>query len=287
MPSANIGLPFNAHLVIKEHIKDSTLRAYHVGFDQNKFRLKPLAELISEVIPEFAFGYHASKNFQVTELRSRLCEAANMIYDTDKYQNRGEFGELILHLLLRSYCGSIPLLSKIYFKDSANVAVHGFDGVHVVINGTSKKLWLGESKIYKVGSQGVKSLASDLKKHIKEDYLRREFSIIYKKIPDPFPEREFWLELMHRHQTLDNIMDGITLPMVCTYSSGIFQKHKSNSEKYFDDFKAECIALKEEFEKQKGTIGTNIDVILMLLPINDKDELASELNKRLSHMRSI
>ncbi|WP_330558188.1 Hachiman antiphage defense system protein HamA [Acutalibacter sp. 1XD8-33] len=31
---------------------------------------------------------------------------------------RGEFGELILHLLLRDFKNTIPLISKVYFKDS-------------------------------------------------------------------------------------------------------------------------------------------------------------------------
>ncbi|NCI49191.1 DUF1837 domain-containing protein [Sediminibacterium roseum] len=35
-----------------------------------------------------------------------------------------------------------------YFKDAINVNVHGFDGVHISINGDQKKLWLGESKLY-------------------------------------------------------------------------------------------------------------------------------------------
>jgi hypothetical protein len=35
----------------------------------------------------------------------------------DKDLARGEFGELILHLLLRDFHDTVPLLSKIYFKD--------------------------------------------------------------------------------------------------------------------------------------------------------------------------
>lgn len=46
-------------------------------------------------------------------------------------QYKKEFIELLLHLLLREYKHTIPLISKVYFKDSAGVPAHGFDAVHI------------------------------------------------------------------------------------------------------------------------------------------------------------
>jgi|SRR5882724_10622222 len=96
--------PFNSELVIEERICEATFRAYHVGFDQKQFRLQALVEVIRRVIPEFALGYHAGVNVPLTDMVERLKEAAETVYLTDKYKNRGEFGELILHLLLRDFC---------------------------------------------------------------------------------------------------------------------------------------------------------------------------------------
>ena len=42
MLQPHMARPFNSDLVLEERISDSTLKAYHVGFDQNKFRLLPL-----------------------------------------------------------------------------------------------------------------------------------------------------------------------------------------------------------------------------------------------------
>jgi hypothetical protein len=135
-------IPFKSEKVLDERISDSTLKAYHVGFELNKFRLKPLVDILCRVIPEFSFGYHAGVSVPHTEMFERMQEAAEMIYQTDKFKRRGEFGELILHLLLRDFHNTIPLVSKIYFKDSTDMAVHGFDAVQVSVNGKSKKLWL-------------------------------------------------------------------------------------------------------------------------------------------------
>ena len=277
--------PFKSDLVLNEQISEATLRAYNVGFDQNKFRLQPLVDVIRKVIPEFALGYYEGHSVPLTDVVEKLREAAETVYLTDKYQNRGEFGELILHLLLRDYCGTIHLVAKIYFKDSHNVTVHGFDGVQVTTENGINKLWLGESKLYKNGLDGVKELAGDLKRHIAEDYLRREFTLLTRKLPESCPDIEHWRNLMDKHQTLDRIYSSIVVPMVCTYSSDLFKNHSSMTKEYIVAFEDECRALHSHFQDQK--IKTNVEVILLLLPVTSKDELNVELDKRLKAMQKI
>lgn len=277
--------PFNSDLVLDERISDSTLRAYHVGFDQNKFRLLQLVETIRSVIPEYALGYHQGSNIPLTEIVDRLQDAAKTVYTTDKYKRRGEFGELILHLLLRDFCNSIPLISTIFFRDAPNIPAHGFDGVHVTINGNEKKLWLGESKLYKSGTDGVTDLVGDIVKHFNADYLREQFSLITRKLPVDAPEIEYWRTLMHKNQKLDVIFSSIVIPMVCTYNSSLFGSHNDETQQYIDDFKKECEALHDEFNRKKPA--SNLEIILLLLPVPDKDELNTELDARLKAMQRV
>lgn len=277
--------PFNSELVIDEKISEATLRAYHVGFDKNKFRLEPLLDIVMDVIPEFALGYHEAKDIPHTAFWGKLKEAATTIYTTEKYKKRGEFGEIVLHLLLRDFCNSIPLVSKIYFKDSNNVAVHGFDGIHVTIEGDVKKLWLGESKFYSSGSEGVKALLKDVKDHFSEDYLRSEFTLISRKIHKDTPEASHWKKLMHKHQKLENIFQSVCIPLVCTYTSDLFKSHTDESSQYLLDFENECRELKKEFDGKN--IHTNLEIILMLLPVPDKNELNDAFHKRLKSAQKI
>lgn len=277
--------PFNSDLVLEERISDSTLRAYHVGFDQNKFRLLPLVETIRSVIPEYALGYHQGNNIPLTEIVDRLQEAAKTVYTTDKYKRRGEFGELILHLLLRDFCNSIPLISTIYFRDSPNVPAHGFDGVHITIDGDKRKLWLGESKLYQSGKDGIADLANDVAKHFNSDYLRQQFNLITRKLPSETPAIEHWRTLMHKHQRLDVIFSSIVIPMVCTYNSDLFVDHCDETQQYIDDFKKECQALYNEFHRKNPA--SDLEIILLLLPVPDKDELNRELDARLKTMQKV
>lgn len=280
-----MGRPFKSELIIDEYISESTIKAYHIGFDRNKFRLDPLVDVIRNVIPEFSLGYHCGQSIPLTEIVERLKEAAETVYLTEKYQTRGEFGELILHLLLRDFHNTIPLISKIYFKDSHNVPAHGFDGVQITIEGDEKKLWLGESKLYKTGKLGVKDLADDIIKHVNADYIRKDFSLISRKLPVDVPEIEYWRNLMDKHQRLDVIFSNIVIPMVCTYNSKLFDRHTDNTDEYFQDFIKECQDLHNRFNNAKPA--TNVEIILLLLPIPDKDVLNTELDKRLKHMQNI
>lgn len=271
--------PFKSEKVIEERISEATLRAYHVGFDSNKFRLKPLVDILCRVIPEFSFGYHEGTSVPHSEMYEKFQEAAEIIYQTDKFKKRGEFGELILHLLLRDFHGTIPLISKIYFKDSHNTAVHGFDAVQVTDNDGFRKLWLGESKLYKSGKEGVSELVNDLKSHLSADFLRKEFQLLYKKLPSSVPNIEHWRDLMDKHTKLQDIFDNIVIPMVCAYSSDLYKKHNDATKEFFDDFVKECTDLQTHFISKK--IQTNVEIILLLLPVSDKDELNTTLHTRL------
>jgi hypothetical protein len=277
--------PFKSELVIEERIKESELRAYHIGFDNGHFRMTPLVDIIRSVIPEFALGYYCGATIPLTEMVERLKEAAQTVYTTDKYKKRGEFGELILHLLLRDFHGTLPLISKIYFKDAHNVTIHGFDGVQISIHGEEKKLWLGESKLYTLGMMGVKELANDIKNHVTAEYLQKEFTLISRKLPNNVPEIAHWRALMDKHQKLSVIFSSIVIPMVCTYSSEIFDQHNAETQQYFRAFEEECRKLEAEFKKFKPA--TTVQIILMLLPVPCKDKLNDELDKRLKSMQNI
>ena len=271
--------PFKSEKVIDELISDATLRAYFVGFELNKFRLKPLVDIICRVIPEFSFGYHEGVSVPHTEMFEKFQEAAEIIYQTDKFKKRGEFGELILHLLLRDFHNTIPLVSKIFFKDSIDMAVHGFDAVQITDDGTTKKLWLGESKLYKVGKNGIDELIEDLKKHVNGDFLRQEFQLLYKKLPDQILDIEYWRDLMDKHTRLEEIFSTLVIPMVCTYSSEIYKNHKDATQAFLADFDKECRGLHAHFNGKE--IKTDVEIILLLLPVSDKDELNQALHNKL------
>ena len=302
--------PFGSEKVIKQQISEAELTTYLVGFDINdkggkEYRWKDLTNKIMLALHEFAFGIHNGDKTLNTETYQKLCEAANSIYKIhgfqqvrdlylngghiddnvkDKYLRRGEFGELILHLLLRDFHQTIPLLSKIYFKDSLGHTVHGFDAVHV--QPSTKTLWLGESKLYIDGNNGVKALSEDIVEHFKQDYLNNEFSLISKKIKlfDNIPEKEYWLNLMDNCTKLSDKLNAINIPLLCVYTSDNFSKYDDESiAAFIQEYEDEVRGLKAHFDRNNNhPLKTNLNIILLLFPVKCKIELVKRLHRKLS-----
>jgi len=304
--------PFGSEKVITQHISEADLNTYFVGFDLEQYRWNPLIDKLLDAIVDFAFGYHDGV-LESQYNREILREAAKAIYriedhdpsnpEHSKYENedeffekkygtRGEFGELILHLLLRDFHRTVCLVSKIYFKDADGMTVHGFDAVH--IQEETKKLWLGESKLYKSGTRGIKKLVEDVREHFEKDYLRREFSLISKKrnsysTPTDVPDKDKWFDLIDKNNTLENILNSVNIPLLCVYTSDVFNKHTTEkSEEFIKEYEEEMRKLKEDFDKESnGQIDTNLNVILLLFPVPDKDVLLKKMHEKLRHNQQI
>lgn len=310
----NIKTPFGSEKVITQHVSEADLKTYFVGFDLGKYRYDELVDSILDAIVDFAFGFHEGN--KTTEYsRRKLREAAKSIYnikefkkikkiyvdenseigdddESNKNLKRGEFGELILHLLLRDFHKTIPLIAKIYFKDSDGAPVHGFDAVH--IQPDEKSLWLGESKLYNDGKKGVEALVKDIEAHFNKNYLRRHFALIAKKRhsyenPDDILDKDYWFDLIDETNTLENILGAVTIPLLCVYSSNTFTNHNTEkTEEFIKDYEREIKKLKQHYDAKKlQPINTSLNIILLLFPVPSKKELVKRLHTKLYHTQQI
>jgi len=334
---------FGSENVITEHISETDLRAYFVGFDFGKYRLDDLLDILMDVLVDFVFGFH--EGIKQTYTRKILKEAAQSLYKIDvfeqsketylendgeyeddiqeKYLKRGEFGELILHLILRDFVNTIPLISKIYFKDSDGVTVHGFDAIHIgpdLKNSNATSIYFGESKLYKDSKKGVQVLLKDVEEHFTKNFLKREFALIGKKrnaflkleeykdintineYEKFLEQKEYWFDeldkVANQNGKLQDLFSTVTIPLLCTYTSEIFSNHTSENEKFIEEYDVEIKQLKKIFdnkfkemkEKYKDTgepIQSELNIIVMLFPVPDKRKLVKELHKKLSNIQGI
>ncbi len=340
---------FNSENIIKERIFNADLRTYFVGFDLRAFRYDLLADYLLDALVDFSFGYHKGINKKYD--RRLLREAAKSIYKIsnnsgekifeeakkkyvnenseyeddikDSYLKKGEFGELILHLILRDFIKTVPLISKIYLKDNDGITIHGFDAIHIgsCINEPSKKsLYLGESKLYKNGKDGVKALVDDIKEHFIKNFLDREFVLIGKKsnnfikIEDYqdkntrdeykqfLQEKDYWFSELDKLQTgkrkMECLFNSITIPLLCTYTSKVFNDNTDEDTDKFkkeyemeiqnlkDTFDLKSRELKEKYQKPGEPISTDLNVILMLFPVPSKKELVKILHTQLDNQQN-
>ena len=339
---------FNSEDVINEQISGTELRTYFVGYDFGRYRCDELVNKIIDVIVDFSFGYH--EGILNTYTREQIINAAKQVYkieeydennpqhqklnkkgdrlyiDTDsfvekRYLNRGEFGEVILHLLLRDFIDTVPLISKIFLKDSYGGTVKGLDAVHIgpsITNPSEKSLYLGESKLHRTGKTGVKELVKDIEEHFNRDFLMGEFILIGNKkrafisideytdlntiseYKEFIKDKHYWFEKLSDLQKgkgkLQDLFQRITIPLLCTYNSNIFDSHQDEeTDEFKKELKKEMDELKLLFDDELSVlkarisktqpISTNLDIVLMLFPVPNKKELVKKLHTKLHHQQ--
>src|SRR5262249_32608915 len=109
--------------------KDPSITGLCVGYERSKWRASQFADHVMDWLPEFVLNYSELRRVQSGNMTQLMREAAQRVYKSKKFQNRGEFGELFLHIAIRQVFKSLPAISKIYYKTARNETVKGFDAV--------------------------------------------------------------------------------------------------------------------------------------------------------------
>lgn len=259
---------------------DPNVIAVCAGYEAGVWREEQFVDHIMEWLPEFALNYQEVHSLSAHNALSLLKKAARSLYQTDKFRSRGEFGELILHIVLRQCFKTIPAISKIFFKDSRNDTVKGFDSVHVIYDGQSLDLYLGEVKFYTDINSAIRDVIEELRLHTERDYLRSEFSAILNKMDTDFPLADQLKALLHANKSLDQIIDRIVIPVLLTYDSQTIAKF----DRVTDEFKYEIeMEVTKNWNKfcEKG-VPKDFRIELILLPIKSKQTFINSLDGTLS-----
>lgn len=264
---------------------DPTLTALCVCYELGVWRYDGFVQHLFEWLPEFALNYSERQSFTDATSVGLLRRAAAVVYRSQKYARRGEFGELMLHVAVRQVFDSEPAISKIYFKDSSNDTVKGFDAVHVVRADDGLELWLGEVKFYKDAKKAIADVSAELTEHLAADYLRREFLLIENKIDDAWPHAADLRSLINSNTSLDQVFKRLVIPVLFTYESSAVASSTAHDDEYATAFESEVRALYQEFATKIGKIP--VQIRLFMIPLANKDHLVTALDAKLKTWQSI
>lgn len=312
----NIQNGYDKHKVVILKVTQADIEGLLLNHDLNddgkySYMEREFIDAVMRYLPEYAMGDEPAPTSTI-DLVPYLKETANSVIKVKKiaeirkyieagtpydqwdpdilkiYLTKGIFSELILHFLLRSIHNTIPLISKIYFKDSFAHEAHGFDSVHV---SDENKLWLGETKFYNDSKRGIKALIDDLNAHFKHDYLKDQFLIINRALSHKNPEREEWIEKLQSATRLEEKLEMIVVPLLCIYEDSfattiidaintgtntdvLVLEHISAMQKYFND--------NNTFVHQD-----RLQTLLIVLPVECKKRIVTEMLKRICNMQGI
>jgi hypothetical protein len=238
------------------------------GYEQGEWRAQQLAKHLIEWIPEFALTFEERESLGGHNAAAMVGKAAQAVYTSDKYKRRGELGELLLHIILRQEFGSLPAISKYYFKDGSNETVKGFDAVHVIATGNDLELWLGEVKFYTDIKAAIREVSKEIKNHTERDYFRSESAFITNKIDNSWPHADKLKALLHRNRSLDEIFKQVVIPVLLTYESPSVMTHNAVSDQFREAVEQE---LKDHHETYLSHgLTSPIRIQLIFFPLKEK-----------------
>ncbi|KAF1687720.1 hypothetical protein B1992_03450 [Pseudoxanthomonas broegbernensis] len=272
-------------LVLHELASDRSITGLCAGYEAKKWRHSALADYLMESLPDFCLTYSEYSEIGHESAVRMIRKAAKAVYSTGKFKNRGEFGELLLHVILKMTMNTLPAVSKIYYKDAANDTVKGFDAVHVVPSASGLELWLGEVKFYEDISAAIRDVTGELEQHLAADYLRSEFVAILNKVDEHWPHAQQLMALLDERTSLDQVFNAFCIPVLLTYDGKSTAEHESFSEEYKEALVAEMRNIKERFDTRTSAIPHRIH--LFLVPLKTKKILVEELHAKLEAMKAL
>lgn len=267
------------NLIVHKNDGFPNLHGLCAGFENTTWRKDQLVDHLFNYLPEFALSYSEFQELSGENIVPKLRQAAGNVYQSNKFRNRGEFGELLLHAIIRETHKTIPAISKLYYKDGPNDTVKGFDAVHVIEKGDKLELWLGEVKFYQNIYNAISDVIIELKEHIKVRYLKNEFIAISNKIDKAWNHSEKLKTLLDPNTSLDDVFETTCIPVLLTYDSKTLSKHSSKSSEYLAEIETELLKFHKKFSDDLGEFPLTIH--LFLIPLNTKEKLINKLEEKL------
>lgn len=255
-----------------------------VGYEKGQWRNTQFTNHIMEWLPEFCLTHSEIEGVHSGNMVALIRAAAKKVYQSGKFKNRGEFGEVFLHAAIRQVFGSLPAISKIYYKSARNETVKGFDAVHVVSATDGLELWLGEAKFYDDVKRAIRDVIAELQLHTEVDYLRDEFLLLAGKIDPNWPHADALKKLISPNTSLDVVFKRACIPVLLTYDSKCVSNHAECTADYIKEFKDEISEYHKVFSSK---VLPSVSIHLFLLPLHKKKELIIELDKKLKGWQGI
>ncbi|MCH2547800.1 MAG: DUF1837 domain-containing protein [Alphaproteobacteria bacterium] len=258
------------------------------GFERDKWRGEALASHLLEWLPEFALSETELKEFKSNTWLPKVQKAVARIYTTEKaLGQRGEIGELLLHIAIRQIYSSEPVVCKVFYKTSANDTIKGWDGAHFVKNSNSEyELWLGEAKFYTNPKDAFRSAYASLKQHLEASFLKPEREIILTLSNSggfSIPERIS--HLLHRNTSLDEVMQNICIPIFISYESDALKKYDVSN--YIEEIKSEVKSLYDDFMSSIKGEYNELHLRIILFPMHSKEVLVQAFDEKIKGLQKL
>jgi len=250
------------------------------GYQSGKWRKARLAKHLLEWLPDYVLTPEEKAALDPINAYRTLEMAARRFFAPDVAGERGELGELLIHLICVQEFRTRQFVARLFYKMRSNDQITGFDIVHVRYDEQDEKieLWLGEAKLHSVFSDGVTAAIKTLKDHLDEGFLEESKALIGPKIPtnDRLYDKLSWL--FDANVSLDELVDRLVVPVFVGSNCEVSGAIGDLPDNYEADCQARLATMQRRLDKKYGK---DLVIVSIYFPLNDKDGLTDEFESRL------
>lgn len=263
-------------------------------FESEEWRYDKFKNYIWDNIAEVALSKSERDNL-IDQSSTRLAESAKnlRLTNNDKIGRGSELCEILLYGIMKEYYSALPVVPKIFYKQTFNDNAKGADSVHIVIkdNGNDFSLWFGEAKFYKSIDGAIINAIKSVDNFLRNDNQIKKENRIITSVSD-IDKMNLSIELVEKIKStlngknpLDNIKPIINIPILLLHECGITKETKELT----DEYKNNIISFHKDkankyFEKQVEKMSdifkyADIKFHLILFPIPDKKTIVDSFIK--------
>lgn len=265
-------------------------------YEDGEWRRTEFLKFVMDNLIETALSYEERQKM-INSPFSALCHAIPRLRIVKKDKGKGgEIAEICLYGIMSKYFNALPVVPKIFHKQSTQDNAKGADSVHIKLEDEKTfTLWFGEAKFYNsIDSSRLDDPVQSVLNAIEKEALRKENSIIMGlKDLDQLVKDKNMLNsiksMLDPSTSIDRIKQILHIPILLLYQCDITQK----ATELTDEVKNEIIefhkhSAKLYFKKlnntQKEKAIFNFDKInfhLILFPVHDKKDIVENFYKQI------
>ena len=271
-------------LMFKFDINNSTGKwekhPYTLDYEDYKYRQDELIRIIRDSIINFALTESEISIMKESNNFGEMSRKAWSRISKAKKDKKGDFGELLLFLMLVVFFPTQKFVTKVRLRSSVKDQIKGFDCAHFSVENNDIYLWLGEAKFHSTFSNAIAGAMESIKEHCAIDYLKDEISILASNL-------EINNEFEH-HDKIDKVLNGgvsldkikIKLPILLTYDCKILKNYCDiEDEEFKNELEAEFRKRFDSIEAHNLSIKNNIELIFIILPLESVKDIKDQLDK--------
>lgn len=264
--------------IVSHQELDFPCHVYCAGFELGEWRHRQLSTHLIDWLPDYALTEDELEIHQGNAY-SKLQEAAVRVYSSNKYQSRGEVGEISLHAICRDFFGTTPISPRVFYKSTSNDVIKAFDMVHARLTPARVELWLGESKLYANANDAVSSAIKSINEHLDAGFLRAQKLLLGPQIPKSTPGYEAVRRIFLPATSMDEFLSS------SIFVVGIFSNAKS-----MDGISERCAEYEERIAKEIADVRRKIEnsglpekikLLVVYMPLATKEKLVHGFDQRL------